>query len=249
MNQLPEPPSVYQLRIVLREISPLIWRRLLVCSDTTLAHLHTILQIVFTWSGEHLHTFHIHGKDYGSDGADTRRLADQAFNARPQGQMFALDFLRVPFAWAMHFRVQMPGICHPMIGIKAGEPKGLEQRFQLQKNLILATSKDIRQDRTRVVINRMPQPPLVLLLADKTPHLIYLGFPSSLNRYGHLLGVYGTKQSRVDRLKRSFFLFEFAHNTVSVLIRSTRAVSRIPLALTLMSMIVCFTSGKQPRLR
>jgi hypothetical protein len=46
MSQPPELPSLYQLRITLREISPLIWRRLLVCSDTTLAQLHIILQIV-----------------------------------------------------------------------------------------------------------------------------------------------------------------------------------------------------------
>jgi hypothetical protein len=49
MNQPIEPPSVYQLRIVLREISPLIWRRLLVRSDPTLVHLHTMLQITFDW--------------------------------------------------------------------------------------------------------------------------------------------------------------------------------------------------------
>src|SRR5712664_2174397 len=54
MSQPLELPSIYQLRITLREISPLIWRRLLVCSGTTLAQLHIILQIVFDWSGEHL---------------------------------------------------------------------------------------------------------------------------------------------------------------------------------------------------
>ena len=32
--------SIYQLRAVLRGISPLIWRRLLVRSDTTIAQLH-----------------------------------------------------------------------------------------------------------------------------------------------------------------------------------------------------------------
>jgi Plasmid pRiA4b ORF-3-like protein len=87
MNQPPEPSSIYQLRIVLREISPLIWRRLLICSDTTLAHLHTIFQIVFDWSGEHLHTFHIHGKDYGSNGADTRQVPLSAFRLR-RGERF-----------------------------------------------------------------------------------------------------------------------------------------------------------------
>jgi hypothetical protein len=87
MSQPPEPLSVYQLRIVLREISPLIWRRLLICSDTTLAHLHTILQIIFDWSGEHLHTFHLHGKDYGSNGADTRHVRLGTFRLR-RGERF-----------------------------------------------------------------------------------------------------------------------------------------------------------------
>lgn len=38
--------EVYQLRICLREISPKIWRRLLVRSDSTIADLHhTIVNI------------------------------------------------------------------------------------------------------------------------------------------------------------------------------------------------------------
>jgi hypothetical protein len=63
--------NIYQLRIVLCGISPLIWRRVLVPSDVTLAHLHAILQILFAWSNEHLHSFHIHGKEDGSSGAPT----------------------------------------------------------------------------------------------------------------------------------------------------------------------------------
>jgi hypothetical protein len=55
------PLSIYQLRVVLRGISPLIWRRLLVRSETTLAQLHTILQIVLAWSDEHLYGFYVHG--------------------------------------------------------------------------------------------------------------------------------------------------------------------------------------------
>jgi hypothetical protein len=65
------PLNIYQLRVVLRGISPLIWRRVLVHSDTTLAHLHAILQILFAWSNEHLHSFSIHGKEYGCSGAPT----------------------------------------------------------------------------------------------------------------------------------------------------------------------------------
>ena len=59
MNQLSPQSPIYQLHMVLRGINPLIWRRLLVRSDTTLAQLHTMLQIVFAWSDEHLYSFHI----------------------------------------------------------------------------------------------------------------------------------------------------------------------------------------------
>jgi Plasmid pRiA4b ORF-3-like protein len=65
MESLSIPPSVYQFRVVLQGISPLIWRRLLIRSDMSLATLHAALQIVFAWSDEHLHAFRIHGKEYG----------------------------------------------------------------------------------------------------------------------------------------------------------------------------------------
>jgi hypothetical protein len=56
---------VYQFRVVVRGISPLIWRRLLIRSDMSLATLHATLQIVFAWSDVRLHYFRIHGKEYG----------------------------------------------------------------------------------------------------------------------------------------------------------------------------------------
>jgi Plasmid pRiA4b ORF-3-like protein len=68
------PPHVYQFRVVLRGISPLIWRRLLIRSDMSLATLHAALQIVFAWSAEHLHNFCIHGKAYGTPRLDGPHL-------------------------------------------------------------------------------------------------------------------------------------------------------------------------------
>jgi hypothetical protein len=65
MTQLPQPPTIYQLRLVLAGISPMIWRRLLISSETSIAQLHEYIQMSFDWSGEHLHRFRIHGKDYG----------------------------------------------------------------------------------------------------------------------------------------------------------------------------------------
>lgn len=60
----PAAASVYQLRVVLRAVSPLIWRRVLVRGDTTLADLHAVLQAAFGWSDAHLHRFKIHGREY-----------------------------------------------------------------------------------------------------------------------------------------------------------------------------------------
>src|SRR6266566_873234 len=56
--------SVYQLRVVLRGISPLIWRRLLVRSNSTIADLHVTLQLALGWSDEHLNRFVIYGREY-----------------------------------------------------------------------------------------------------------------------------------------------------------------------------------------
>ena len=58
-------PVVYQLRVVLRGVSPLIWRRLLVRSDSTIADLHNALQRVLGWTDEYLNRFVIHGREYG----------------------------------------------------------------------------------------------------------------------------------------------------------------------------------------
>jgi hypothetical protein len=79
---------IYQLKVVLLGISPMIWHRLLVRGDSTIADLHYIIQIAMGWSDDHLHQFRIYGKRYGiarmggirfSDDPDTVRLEDFHF--------------------------------------------------------------------------------------------------------------------------------------------------------------------------
>ena len=65
MAPLPLSTSIYQLRLVRAGIRPMIWRRLLVSSETPLAQLPHYLQGSFDWSGEPWHRFRIHGKNYG----------------------------------------------------------------------------------------------------------------------------------------------------------------------------------------
>lgn len=53
--------EVYQFRIVLRETSPHIWRRLLVPSDSTLIAFHKVIQAAFGWSGRRPFSFNVQG--------------------------------------------------------------------------------------------------------------------------------------------------------------------------------------------
>jgi Plasmid pRiA4b ORF-3-like protein len=60
-----ETLCVYQFKVVLRGISPMIWRRLLLRSDHSIADLHYTIQIAMGWSDSHLHRFHIHATPAG----------------------------------------------------------------------------------------------------------------------------------------------------------------------------------------
>jgi len=129
--------------------------------------------------------------------------------------MLPLDLLRVPFARAVHFSVQIPRVRAPMIGRKTGEPEGLQQCCALQKDGSFAASKDIRSDHTRAMINRMPQPAWVAFVADKRPHLIHLGFlPSTLDGHCDVVWVAGAQERGVDRFQCGFFLLEFTSHRV-----------------------------------
>ena len=85
--------AVYQLRVVLHGISPLIWRRLVVPGATTLADLHEILQAAFGWEDTHLHRFTVHGVDYGSTGVVSHTAAvSLAGFALRAGERFTYEY-------------------------------------------------------------------------------------------------------------------------------------------------------------
>ena len=103
--------EVYQLRVYLRQISPMIWRRLLVRSDSTIADLHYTLQIVMGWDDFHLHQFTIRGKHYGvfyecglhfRDNAQDVRLSDFRFR-RYERFLYEYDFVDL---WQHEIRVE-----------------------------------------------------------------------------------------------------------------------------------------------
>ncbi len=114
----PNSAPIYQLRIRLDRVSPLIWRRLLVTSETTIAELHATIQIAFGWSDSHLHQFVIHGKHYGiaylggvtfADNPDQVRLADFRFR---MGERFSYEYnFHVP--WRHEIRIEQIGAPAP----------------------------------------------------------------------------------------------------------------------------------------
>jgi hypothetical protein len=56
---MPRSRALYQLKLTLQDIQPLIWRRVQVWEDTTLAQLHDVLQVAMNWQDYHLHEFTI----------------------------------------------------------------------------------------------------------------------------------------------------------------------------------------------
>ena len=58
--------SVFQLRVQLREVDPVVWRRLLVPGKVRLDKLHSMFQAAMGWTDSHLHCFRIGGLTFGS---------------------------------------------------------------------------------------------------------------------------------------------------------------------------------------
>ena len=139
MSSTPDLPatttSLYQLRVVLHGISPLIWRRLLIPAGTTIAELNAVLQTAFGWSGEHLHRFVIHGREYGISSVGGPGFRDDARQVRlgelglRLGERFSYEY-NYRAAWEVHLRVEeilpsQPGLAYPRCvgGRRAGPPE------------------------------------------------------------------------------------------------------------------------------
>ncbi len=63
---MPSAPQIYQLKVRLVGISPMIWRRVLVPASTSLRELHGIFQVAMGWEGIHLFLFDVYAVRYGS---------------------------------------------------------------------------------------------------------------------------------------------------------------------------------------
>src|SRR5512135_3267816 len=90
--------TVYQLKIHLCGITPVVWRRVLAEANTSVAELHAIIQTVMGWEDLHLHQFQIHGKFYGihrdggmTFGDDPHQVQLRDFKLR-KGERFLYEY-------------------------------------------------------------------------------------------------------------------------------------------------------------
>jgi hypothetical protein len=63
-------PVAYQIRVVLGDSHPAIWRQLIIRSDMTLRELHHVLQIAMGWTSFHGHEFRFKKNRYGHPDPD-----------------------------------------------------------------------------------------------------------------------------------------------------------------------------------
>ncbi|WP_448208257.1 plasmid pRiA4b ORF-3 family protein [Azospirillum sp. sgz302134] len=98
--------SILQVKVRLLDVSPMVWRRLLVPAAFTLEELHGVLQVAMGWEGIHLYRFRIHAVHYGSFelGVSSPRVPLDAFRFR-KGAKFTYDY-DMTALWRHEVRVE-----------------------------------------------------------------------------------------------------------------------------------------------
>jgi hypothetical protein len=92
-------PSVYVLRVSLRDVKPEVWRRLAVRSETSLPKFAQILERVMGWEGYHLHMFDVGGVLFGDPDED----ADYVINERSATVRHVLPRVGSALKWDYDF--------------------------------------------------------------------------------------------------------------------------------------------------
>jgi hypothetical protein len=62
--------EVLQIKVTLLDVSPPVWRRLLVPAGLSLRRLHDTIQAAMGWYDQHLHEFEIGDRRYGEPDPD-----------------------------------------------------------------------------------------------------------------------------------------------------------------------------------
>jgi hypothetical protein len=105
------PPLLPRLKLVVRDVHPVVWRRVKLADSLSIADLHRAIQLLVGWDDDHLHGFRIHGRDYGiahvggpSFDEDTAAVRLAQFGFRPTDRfLYEYDFTA---GWQVDVRVE-----------------------------------------------------------------------------------------------------------------------------------------------
>ena len=105
------PPLLLQLKVLLRDVHPAVWRRVRLADSLSIADLNRIIQLLMGWDDNHLHHFRIHGRDYGiayiggpNFGEDAAVVPLSQFGFRPTERfLYEYDFTA---GWQLEVRVE-----------------------------------------------------------------------------------------------------------------------------------------------
>lgn len=91
-----------QVKADLVGTDPIVWRRMVVADDTTLADLHVVIQAAFGWEDRHLHEFTVGSvsyaipgqddEDYDEDVEDSRDVSLRSIAATGEHFTYVYDF-------------------------------------------------------------------------------------------------------------------------------------------------------------
>jgi len=95
--------AIYQLKVVLQDIDPPIWRRIQVWDDSTLSQLHRTLQIVMGWEDYHLHEFLIGRLLYSVPDPDDKMYERKVIDERRERLRDVVSQVGTPFVYAYDF--------------------------------------------------------------------------------------------------------------------------------------------------
>ena len=102
--------GILQFRIWLKDLNPMVWRRVLVASTMTLREFHGVLQVAMGWEGIHLYQFIIHAAPYGSweTGARSPAMTLGELKLR-KGSRFLYEYdLNIPWEHEIRLEERQP---------------------------------------------------------------------------------------------------------------------------------------------
>ncbi len=166
-------PAALQMKLSLRGISPLIWRRLVMPSEMTLADLHKAIQLSMNWDDDFMYAFRIHVREYSTtDQHAEENAAEHALKDLPISfkECFLYTYNYFSF-WEFDVRIEKALTVeanknYPRLLAGSGDPppeniggpvlylQWLDQQYSMHNKEAIYTLNETMQPLLRAIINK-----------------------------------------------------------------------------------------------